>query len=87
MARSAARDLVNRAVRERDHVQVAAGAGLDVGADAEAGAESQRLAFADVEFRRVVGDAIGEPGVCGRDLLAIRGQVEAQQVAVVERRA
>ena len=80
-------DLVDGALREGDDEQVAVRPGLDVGGDAEVGAEEQGLALRDVVLRVVVGYQILEPWVVHRDLLPVAGQVEAEEVAALSRRS
>src|SRR2546425_12624310 len=70
---SVSEDLVNGAVRERDHEQVAVGPGLDVSADPEVPADEQAFAFGDVEFAEVVGHAVLQPGIVDADLAAVCG--------------
>src|SRR5215218_11036126 len=78
---SAPEDLVDGAVRERDHEQVAVGPGLDVRPHAEVRPEEQALALRDVVLGVVVGDAILEAWIIHPDLPPVPGQVEAEQVA------
>src|SRR2546425_4788145 len=79
-------DLVNCAVRERDHEQVAVGPGLNVGADPEVSADEQAFAFSDVEFAKVVGHPVLQPGIVYPDPPAVAGQGEVGQVAAPQER-
>ena len=62
-----AEDLVDRAVRERDDIEISVWSRLNVRADAEAGAKQQTLTFGDVELGEVIGDAILQPWIINRD--------------------
>src|SRR4029077_17242133 len=90
------RNFVDRAVRERDDEQVAVGAGLDVGADAEVAAEEGALALDEgsaVGLRisrrglvQIVGDPVFQPRIIHPDFPAVAGQVEVPQEAPFEER-
>src|SRR5262245_17139298 len=81
----AAKDLVDRSTRQRDDVKRAARTRLDVGAHPKAGTEPHRLTFGRIELGQIVGDPILEARIIDADLAAIAGQVEAKEIAVVER--
>src|SRR6266446_5697571 len=53
------RDLVNGAVGERDHKQVAVGTGHDVRANPKPCAKQQAFALREVELIEVIGHAVG----------------------------
>src|SRR5262249_51466031 len=76
-----AEDLVHRPVCEGDHVQVAVGPGLDVGADAKVSAEFQTLTLVDVMLVEVIRHTILEPGIAKDEVLAIAAQPEAEQMS------
>ena len=67
---SGTRDLVDRAVGERGHVQGTVGAGLDVGDDAEVLPDQQAFALALVELVVVVVDVVGELRVAEGEAIA-----------------
>src|SRR6266540_644912 len=78
---SAAEDLVDRAVVERNHEQVSVGSGFDVCDDAEVTPDQQTLTLGEVVERQVVGDPVLEPRIVDGDLVAIAGEVEPEKRA------
>ena len=82
----AAIDLIDRAVGERDDVEVAVRAGVDVGADAEVAAEEQALALRDLPLADVVRDAILEPRIVHGNLAAVARQLQPEQMSALEER-
>src|SRR5688572_29419194 len=85
--RSPSKDLVNRAVGQRDDEEVAIGAGVDVGADAEAGSKEQAFTFGDLELRQIVGYAVVEPGIRDLDLAAVAVALVISSSAILEAEA
>jgi hypothetical protein len=77
-------DLVDRAVAQRDDVQVAVRAGLEVRPDAEVAAEEQRLALNQVPLVDVVGDLVVEPRVVDVDVTPAAREVEAEDVPALQ---
>src|SRR5919108_2254907 len=79
-------DLVDGAVRERNHEEVAVGSTLDVRDHPEVRADEQALALRHVVEVEVVRHAIGQSGVVNRDLPAVAGQVEDEERAALRLR-
>src|SRR4030095_8883015 len=77
-------DLMDRALRQGHHEQVAVRTGLDVGHDPEVRPDEQALALGDVELVAVVCDPVGQPRVVDGDLPAVAGQVEMEQVPLYQ---
>src|SRR5436190_14781876 len=80
-------DLVNRAIRKRYDEEISIRTGLQVGGNAEIRAEKQRLAFRDVEFAQVVGDAIVESRIVDADLLTIAREIKVEQMSAGQKRS
>jgi hypothetical protein len=76
--------LVDGAVRERHHEQIAIGSCLDICANPEISPEQQTFAFGYVEFANVVGDSVLQPRIPHADILAVARQIEMEQVAAFE---
>ncbi|HEV8534372.1 MAG TPA: hypothetical protein VGR87_01440 [Candidatus Limnocylindria bacterium] len=67
--------------RDRDHEQVAIRSGLDVGDHAEVSTDGKALALGEVVLCGVVGHAILETRILHRDLVAVAGELEAEEIA------
>ena len=74
-------DLVDRAVRNGNNVEVAIRPLLNRWSGPESGSDQERFAFVGAELRQVVGDTIGEPRVGNIDLHPVTGQRDAEQAA------
>ena len=70
-------DLVNHAVRERDHKQGAGGPGLDVRGNAKVLAEQQAFALSQVVFIEVIRHPIVQPWIAEDERVTIVIQLEA----------
>src|SRR6266480_7896873 len=73
------KNLVDRAVRERDDEEISVGSSVNVGADAEVSSKQQAFTLGDVELVEVVGDAIFQSWIIDGDVPAVAGEIEAEQ--------
>jgi hypothetical protein len=78
------KNLVDRAVRERDDEEVSVRSSVNVGADAEASPKQQAFTLGDVELEKVVGDAIFQSWIIDGDLTTVAGEIEAEQGSSLE---
>src|SRR5688572_17156078 len=78
------KNLVDRTSGQRDHEQVAIGSRLDVGHDTEVLADEKALAFRDLVFGQVVGDAILKPGIINGNRAAVAGQIEMEKIPAAQ---
>src|SRR6266496_5389240 len=78
------KDLVYRAVRQRDDKEISVGSSVNVGTDAEVSSKQQGFTLGDVELEHVVGDAIFQSWIIDGDLTAVAGEIEPEQVSSQE---
>src|SRR4051812_45904062 len=78
------KDLVHGTIGERNDVEVAVRPGEESGADAEVPPEEEALALRPLVLVEVVGDPVEKTRVVDGDPLAVAGQLEAEQIAVLE---
>ncbi len=78
------KNLVDRAVRERDDEEISVRSSVNVGADAEVSSKQQAFTLGDVELEQVVGDAIFQSWIINRDLTAVAGEIEPEQISSQE---
>src|SRR4030095_10423672 len=72
-------DLVDRAIRNRNDVEVAIGTLLDGWGGPESSPDQERLAFSRAELCQIVGDTIGEPRIRDIDLHAVARQCDPER--------
>src|SRR4051812_4026470 len=78
-------DFVHGTIGKRNDVEVAVRPGEKGGADAEVPPEEEALALGPVVLGEVVGDPIEKTRVVDGDPLAVAGQLEAEQIAVLKK--
>jgi hypothetical protein len=78
------KNLVDRAVRERDDEEISVRSSVNVSANAEASPKQQAFTLGDVELGEVVGDAIFQPWIIDGDLTTVAGEIEVEQGSSLE---
>src|SRR5918996_1768736 len=78
LLRLSTHDLVDGSVADGDDEQTSTRTRLDVGDDAEVGADQEALALRHVVERDVVSDPVAESRVVHRDLPSVAGEVEPE---------